>query len=175
MPELNLNVDGLIFHFPENWNAVKFDEWAFYRQQFSRMRNGIKGVDILALPPRNDVLWMIEVKDFRINPRRKSQPLHEELWEKVFATLAALAAAPANANEPEEKEFAKKAILAERIRVIFHGAQPQRISRLFPASYDQANLQQKMRSIFKAIDPHARAVDHNSLPNFIPWTASIGQ
>ena len=47
MPEIN--VDGLLFVFPEGWEVDKFDEWAFYRNQFSKQHNNIEAVDLLAL------------------------------------------------------------------------------------------------------------------------------
>lgn len=168
MPDIN--VDGLTFCFPEGWRVIKFDDWAFYCSQFSQMHNNIKAVDILAVSPDKDTLWMVEVKDFRKYKRVNSEPLHEEIWKKVFASLAALLLAQANAADAEEKKFAKAALRASHIRVAFHGEQPEKPSKLFPSSYDNAGLQQKFKSLFKAIDPHALVVNRNKMPACIPWT-----
>ncbi|MGZ4970941.1 MAG: hypothetical protein ACXV8O_02465 [Methylobacter sp.] len=83
------NVDGLNFDFPNDWQVSKYDDWSFYRNQFSRMRNGIKSLDLLAIDP-NKTAWLIEVKDYRINSRTKPSDLGEEIAHKVFDTLAAI-------------------------------------------------------------------------------------
>lgn len=168
MPDVD--VDGLFFCFPDGWQVTKFDDWAFYRNQFSRMHHNIKAVDILAISPDKDTLWMIEVKDFRKQQRTKSEPLHEEIWKKVFASLAALLPAQVNASNNNEEKFAENALRASRIRVAFHGEQPVKHSKLFPRSYCEADLQQKCKSLFKAIDPHALVVNNENMPACIPWT-----
>ncbi len=61
MPEI---IEGqLTFSFPSDWQASKFDEWSFYRNQFQQVCDGAKAVDILAVEPRV-CLWTIEVKDY---------------------------------------------------------------------------------------------------------------
>lgn len=164
------NVDGLSFFFPEGWETTKFDDWAFYRRHFSTRHNGIKGVDLLAMPPDKTTLWLIEAKDFRRCKRTKTLPLYEEVWRKVFATLAALLPASVNASRSKEIAFAKSALRVSTIRVIFYGEQPQKPSKLFPQSYTPADLQQKFKAIFKAIDPHALVVSSQNMPSQIPWT-----
>ncbi len=171
MPDID--VDGLTFCFPEGWRVTKFDDWAFYRNQFSQMHDNIKAVDVLAISPDEDTLWMIEVKDFRANRRKKTKELYEEIWEKVFASLAALLPAQANATNTDEEKFAEDALCASHIRVAFHGEQPARHSKLFPQSYNPADLQKKFKSLFKAIDPHALVVNSNMMPASIPWTVNL--
>ena len=132
-----------------------------------------KAVDVLAISPDEDTLWMIEVKDFRANRRKKTKELYEEIWEKVFASLAALLPAQANATNTDEEKFAEDALCASHIRVAFHGEQPARHSKLFPQSYNPADLQKKFKSLFKAIDPHALVVNSNMMPASIPWTVNL--
>lgn len=163
-------VDGLTFIFPDGWEIAKFDDWDFYRNRFYKIHNGIKGVDILALSPDKKTLWMIEAKDFRFHRRKKSLPLHEEIWKKVFDTLAALLPASVNSLNKEEKNFAKSALMVSKIRVVFHGEQPRRPSKLFPQSFTPADLQQKFKAIFKAIDPHPLVASHHNMPPSIQWT-----
>ncbi|RKZ50437.1 MAG: hypothetical protein DRR16_08580 [Candidatus Parabeggiatoa sp. nov. 3] len=50
----------LIFNF--DCEAIKFDESTFYRKHFSRMINGIKAVDILAV--NKEIGYLIEIKDY---------------------------------------------------------------------------------------------------------------
>ena len=171
MPDID--VDGLVLCFPDGWQVTKFDDWFFYRKQFSRAHDDIKAVDVLAIPPNKDTLWLIEVKDFRANPRMKPIPLYKEIWKKVHSTLAALLPARANASATKEREFAKAALQVSHIRVIFQGEQPQKPSTLFPQSYNKADEQQKLKTLFKAIDPHALVVNSNNMPASIPWTVKL--
>lgn len=171
MPDIH--VDGMVLCFPEGWQVTKFDDWAFYRNQFSKMHNDIKAVDVLALSPDQNTLWMIEVKDFRAHRRMKSEPLYEEIWKKVFANLAALLPARTGASSSDEQAFASKALAVSRIRVAFHGEQPKKHSKDSPQSCRMADLQQKFKSLFKAIDRHALVVNSDNMPDCIPWTVKL--
>ncbi len=166
MPDIN--VDGIVLCFPEGWTVTKFDDWSFYRNQFSKMHDCIKAVDVLAISCRGDALWMIEVKDFRKYKRKNSEPLHEELWKKVFASLAALLPAKINSCDNDEKEFAREALSVSKIHVVFHGEQPKSSSKLFPESYNKENLLQELRRRMRAIDPHALVVSGENPPG-VPW------
>lgn len=167
MPEIN--VDGLLFVFPEGWEVDKFDEWAFYRNQFSKQHNNIKAVDLLALECSKKTLWLIEVKDFSCHKRDKTVDLSDEIFGKIISTLAALLPAKVNASKIEERNFAKKAIKESNIRVVFQVYQPQKPSKLFPKSFDESDLQKEFNISFKSIDPHALVVDGNDMPDCIPW------
>ena len=164
------DVEGLSFVFPDGWKITKFDDWAFYRKHFLKMHDGLKAVDIVAISPDNATLWLIEVKDFRRSKRTKPLPLHEEIWQKVFTTLAALLPASANASKESEQEFAKSALKVSKVRVAFQGEQPRKPSKLFPQSFTPADLQKKFKMQFKAIDPHALVVSSPNMPSQIPWT-----
>lgn len=164
------DVDGLSFFFPDGWETTKFDDWAFYRNQFLKTHNGIKAVDILAISPDKTTLWLIEVKDFCHNKREKALPLHEEIWQKVFDTLAVLLPASVNASVAYEQNFARSALRVSKVRVVFQGEQPQKPSKLFPQSFTPVDLQQKFKAIFKAIDPHALVINRQNMPSQIPWT-----
>ncbi|WP_294484713.1 hypothetical protein [uncultured Mailhella sp.] len=171
MPDIN--VDGLVLCFPDGWQITKFDDWDFYRNQFSRAHNKIKAVDVLAISPDNSSLWMIEVKDFRVHQRKKTYPLYEEIWEKVFSTLAALLPAQTNAIDKNEKNFAKIASQVSNIRVIFQGEQPVTNSTVFSQSYNVANLQKKFKRLFQAIDSSALVINSSKMPDCIPWTVKL--
>ena len=85
MPEIN--VDGLLFVFPEGWEVDKFDEWAFYRNQFSKQHNNIKAVDLLALECSKKTLWLIEVKDFSDNVQIFTDIVREVVMEGFLVDL----------------------------------------------------------------------------------------
>jgi len=64
MPELD--VDGAVFCFPDDWEASKFDEWAYFRSVMSRIVDPLgrasHGCDVVAL--HDGDLWLIEAKDY---------------------------------------------------------------------------------------------------------------
>lgn len=146
------HVDGLVFDFPSPWLASKYDEWSFYRNQFLRMRPGIKAVDLIAL--NSDAAWLIEVKDYRVHRRTKIVDIHQEFAEKVLHTLSALLPAKANANNLTERRFAAETLSRSRLRLVLHLEQPAKHSKLFPRAINPDNVQLKLRQVLKAIDPH---------------------
>ena len=155
---------ALTFHFPDGWQATKFDTWSFYRNQFQRVCGGTKAIDILAIDS-DSRLWAIEVKDYREHPRAKTIDLADEVARKVCDSLAALVAASVNANDTDEKELSRAALACNRIRVVLHLEQPKHHSKLFPRVYNLANVTQNLKQLIKAIDPHPRVMETGSLGN----------
>ena len=144
---------NVVWTFPEGWSAVKYDDWSFYRKQFQRVAGGTRAMDILALSPAGD-LWMIEAKDYRRNRRDPGKgPLPMEVARKARDTLAGLLAASANAVG-DERDFARVAVRAKRIRVVLHVEQATNRSRLFPTVCDPADVRQKLRQLVRGVDPH---------------------
>jgi hypothetical protein len=160
-------VDGLVFSFGDDWHVGKYDQWSFYRNQFSRMRNGIKAVDLLAVSP-DGTAFLIEAKDYRRHPRTKPSGLDEDVAAKLFDTLAALLPARVNAKDASEKKLAERALRARNLRVVFHLEQPRTHSKLFPRIADPAKIQQKLRSLLKPVDAHPRVVETAHMQD-LPW------
>lgn len=161
---------GLSFHFPVDAIASKYDEWSFYRNQFNQICNGSKAVDILYL--HNRTLWLIEVKDYRINRRTKPTDLADEIALKVRDTLAGLTAAQVNANDATERQLARQALETTCIRVVLHLEQPQKPSKLFPRFIEPANAKMKLKQKMKAIDPHPVVIDQHTITQYSQanWT-----
>jgi hypothetical protein len=166
----SINVDGLNFDFPAGWQVSKYDEWAFYRNQFSRMRSGIKALDLVALDPQKTG-WLIEVKDYRNNPRTKPSGLGEEVAHKVFDTLAALPPARINAADPAEKGLADDLLKTRRYRVILHLEQPAKHSTLRPRAINPVDVQQKLRQLIKPVDAHPCVVEKGRMGS-LAWSVS---
>jgi len=164
------NVDGLNFEFPDGWKISKYDDWSFYRNQFSKMWAGIKAVDILAID-RSQAFWLIEVKDYRAHRRTKPSDLSEEVARKVYDTLAAILPAKANANDTEEKKMAVALAGCQRLCVVLHLEQPRENTKLFPRAFDPANIKQKIRKLLKPIDAHPRVVEINQMGS-LEWKVS---
>jgi hypothetical protein len=164
---------GLVFQFPDGWVASKYDAWTCYRKHFQNLCDS-KAVDILALPPESDgTLWLIEVKDYRHSRRQKEISIFDEMAQKVRDTLAGLLAASVNASVDEEKQFARKCCRRRRLRVVLHLEQPAPASRLFPRPFDPANVQLKLRTLLKGVDPHPRVVDRGLLPAGLGWQVDL--
>lgn len=164
---LELAVENLTFRFPAGWKAHKYDDWVFYRCQFSRMRDGIKAVDLLALGA--GIAWIIEVKDYRIHQRTKPSEVSNEVAAKVFDTLAALLPAKLNANDASEKQMATATLRATRLRVVLHLEQPRKHSTLRPRAINPADIQQKLRRLLKPIDAHPFVAEANRMGS-LPWS-----
>jgi hypothetical protein len=164
---INVQVDSLTFTFSPSWKVCKYDEWAFYRNQFSRMWSGIKAVDLIAI--ESQVIWLIEAKDYRQQSRTKAIDLADEVAKKVVYTLAAMLPAKVNASNTSERHFAEEVTKGQRLRVILHLEQPVKSSKLFPRAIDPSNVQLKLRGIIKPIDPHPMVVESTQMQG-LAWT-----
>ena len=160
--------DKLSFSFPAEMKATKYDDWSFYRNQFNAAFGGTKATDLIAID--GDTTWLVEIKDYRQHRRTKPIELGDEIAIKMRDTLAGLTAAQCNANEASEKQFARNALKAKKLRVVLHLEQPQKHSRLFPRAIDPVAVLQKMKQKLKAIDAHPKVVDQHNLTPDINWT-----
>ena len=162
------DVDGLSFDFPDDWQAGRYDDWSFYRNQFARMWNGIKAIDLLAVDPQRTA-WLIEVKDYRIHQRTKPSELAEEMARKVFDTLAAILPAKLHAPDRQEQSLAKAVAGARAMRVVLHLEQPAKQSKLRPVAINPADVKQKIRQLLKPIDAHPMVVDMTAM-DLLGWS-----
>lgn len=153
-----LDIDGLTFSFPDGWDAQKYDEWAFYRNQFGKQRNGIKAIDALAIDP-DKCAFLIEVKDYRHPGTEKPSQLPAAIATKVLDTLSAMIPAKLHATVPEEKELAAAIVKCSSVRVIAHVELPQ--SHL--PVVDVADLKQKLGQLLRAVDAHPKVVSMQDL------------
>lgn len=164
------NVDGLNFDFPDNWQISKYDDWSFYRNQFIRIRDGIKSLDLLAID-QDKTTWLIEVKDYRLHPRTKPSDLGADVAHKVFDTLAAIIPAKIHATDPDEKQLARAVSTSRKLRVVLHLEQPTKHSKLRPRAINPADVQQKIRQLLKPVDAHSLVVDMVSMRG-LEWNVS---
>ena len=163
----HINVDGLWFEFPDRWTASKYDDWVFYRNQWTKMRSGVKSVDILAVDPERTG-WLIEVKDYSKHPRTKPSDLAQEIADKVFDTLAAMLPVRVNATDDTEKFVASPMARAMNLRVVLHLEQPVVLSRLRPHVINPADIRQRLKQLLKPVDPHP-AVTAMAQMAALPW------
>ncbi len=168
---IRLPVDGFVFVFPDGWAPSKYDEWSFYREQFIKIRNGIKAIDVLAVDP-GGVAWLIEVKDYGVNLRTKPSDLCDEVAHKVLDTVAALLPAHLNATAPHEQQLAGAALRAPKLRVVLHLEQPKKHSRLRPRAINPADIQQGLRQRLKPIDAHPVVTERAAMDR-VPWQVEL--
>ena len=166
---IEIEEGDLTFSFPEYCEASKYDEWSFYRNQFQAVAGGSKAVDMLCID--SDTAWLIEVKDYRRDPRTKVIDLGDEVARKVRDTLAGLAAASAYANSDDERRLARRALAKRRWRVALHLEQSDVRSRLRPQPFNVADVLSKLRSgKLKAVDAHPVVLGTQPRRLGIPWT-----
>jgi hypothetical protein len=158
----------LTFTFPDGWNVSKYDDWLHYRNQFIKVCDGMKAIDVLALEPKG-CCWLLEIKDYREHIRTKAIGLAEELAEKARDTLAGLVAAQFCANDDSEKNLARQALRSTRLRLVLHLEQPKSHSKLFPRVIDPAIVLQRLKQLVKAIDAHPLVVETATMRN-LPWS-----
>jgi len=159
-------VDTLTFEFEDSWTVSKYDDWSFYRNRFSRIKNGISAVDIVAVSPGRGA-WLIEAKDYRKSRQVKSDELINALVEKVLDTLAAMIPAKINGDVDRETFVATKVSSATALRIVFHIEQQANESRIRPRMVIP-NLQEKLRQKLKWIDPHLLVVEMDNMRG-LPW------
>ncbi len=158
---------SLRFEFPAGWSVARYDQWTFHRQ-FQNICGGAKAVDFCGVTPDRGTTWLIEVKDYRQYRRTKPSELPHEVACKYRDTLAGLACARVNSNDDQERDMADSSLQTSRIRLALHLEQPQKHSKLFPRAYQPADIQQKLKTLVKAIDPHPLVLDMFS--GGIDWT-----
>ena len=161
----------LTFTFDAGCDVGKYDDWTFYRQDFQGAAGGSKAVDFVCVG--KGVAWLIEVKDYRLHPRTKLLELSDEIAAKVRDTLAGLATAATNSDDPDEKKIAQRALSPrQRWRVALHLERPVQSSRLWPKVPDPAKLLPKLRKKLKFVDPDPEIVDTNRSCADMNWTAA---
>ncbi len=148
-----------------------YDRWAFYRNQIGLVP-GAKAVDLLIID--QSTAYLVEVKDYRRDrvtgqPRSRSKPseLHVETAQKVLASLGGMLAAERLARDDGERSVASAVCRASAFRVVLHLEQPSGSGAIF----NPANIQIKLRSILKGIDPHARVVSKRDTSR-LPWSVT---
>ncbi len=164
-----VQVEQLSFSFPQGWDVVKYDDTSFYRNQFGRMWQSIRAVDLLAVSD-NNVAYLVEVKDYRLATDAAPTDLPLIIAQKIFDTLAALLPCSLNANETVEQDIAAKACGCKKLVVVLHLEQPNVQVGIF-RPYNRADLQQKLRQILKPIDAHPWVLQKSKMGT-AAWTVT---
>ena len=165
--------EGLLkFQFEEVSVPWKYDDSSFYRNQFQSFAGGTKGVDFLC--HTKGTLWLIEVKDYRVYERQKSQDLSEEVEERVRDTLAGLVALRVNGNDLDERKRATAALKKKRLRVVLHLELPKlkRVSKRYSDIKLHRDFQEHLKAVVRAVDSHPKVVCMAEGLQYCPWTVT---
>ena len=164
------DVDGMRLTMPAGWWVWKYDDSDFHQTQFQNFAGGVKAMDAIALDP-TQTLWLIELKDYRQNRRRKPSSVFAEVADKARDTLAGLAVARVSAKAQRERTLAQQALGSRQIRVALQLAQSARPHRLFPQVVESADADIQLRRAVKQVDAKPVCAvgslgQHNSV---LPW------
>ncbi|MEI7868637.1 MAG: hypothetical protein WCI11_12150 [Candidatus Methylumidiphilus sp.] len=157
----------LEFTFPENWQAIKLDDTGFYRKHFQNFADS-KSMDIASFQNEGDELWLLEIKDYRMDRRTKTSDIFKEVAIKVRDTLALLYLAKGK-SETAIHSFAQKAVAKSKIRIVLHLEQPAKHSKLYPAIVERNNAQMKLTQTVRVVDPHPLFCELSAMPATCCW------
>lgn len=160
-----LIVEKITFTFPPDWLASKYDDWAFYRDKFSRQGPGIAAVDLVAASPSREA-FLIEVKDYRHPGAEKPSDLPASIVNKVICTLAALLPASIYSTN-EERTLSRRLLRCKSLKVVVHIEQPRSHRQVV----DPADIKQKLKSRLRAVDPHLKVTSMADMRG-MPWTVA---
>lgn len=166
----SVDVDGVRLTMPAGWWAWKYDESDFHQNRFQSFAGGLKAMDVVAWEP-NKTLWLIELKDYRRNKRRKPSSVFDEVAGKVRDTLAGLAVARVSAASLPERTSAQQALACTQIRVVLQLAQSAHPSRLSPQVVNPADAHMQLRRAVKHVDawPVCAVGAVGKLNTVLPW------
>lgn len=165
------DVDGMRLTMPAGWWVWKYDDSDFHQTHFQNFTGGVKAMDAIALD-HGHTLWLIELKDYRQNWRRKPSSVFDEVAGKARDTLAGLAVARVSAHVQQERAFAQQALSCRQIRVVLQLAQSGRPHKLFPQVIDPADAKIKLRKAVKQVDaqPICAAGSLGQQNNMLSWS-----
>jgi hypothetical protein len=172
-----LQVDSLSFHFQPSIAATKYDESAHYMTVLQQQ--GKKAVDVVAIEvgANPDPVWLIEAKDFRTirgTPKESNTTgLPKSVLQKVDDTREGLRDAAINATDPDEREYAQRAITAAHTKIVLH-VEPYQgpATKLLPRD-PAAGVLQKLRQLVKHIDPQPQVLNiATTRRSAVPWNVS---
>lgn len=168
---MTVDIDRIRLTVPNGWWIWKYDDSSFHRNQFQSFAGGCKAMDAVAFG--DNVLWLIEIKDYRRHRRSKPSTLFAEVAAKVKSTLAGLAAARVRANDAHERSRAAESMACRCIRIAVQVVQPVHLSRLFPQMINPQDAEIQLRRAVRAVDPHPECIVGDINNPRLPWTTEF--
>ena len=172
MADIVLPEKTLRFTFKSVDFSEKYDDWAHYKQIFQNAGGSpVKAVDFVVVKGRK--LWLIEVKDYREYPRKKTLDLSKEVALKVKGTLGGLVSAAFMATEPNEQKCARQALDCSSIQVVLHLEQENTGKKIYAKRSYEANLLGPFKRQMKFIDDHPKIISKESISDLSGLQLSV--
>jgi len=163
-----LREGSFIYRFPEDWQAVKWDDTTFHRKSFQSFGGASQAAEFVAFGEQRQELWLIECKDFRPNGRSKTIDLCDEIARKFKSTLAALMCAR-NTDDEVIRRFSRMAVKKSRLRCAVHWEHPWKPHRLWPnENMSRAAMRDKLRQRLYVADSEAELGNSRQLSGVTP-------
>jgi hypothetical protein len=165
-----INEDKLEFSF--NFDAIKLDDTNYYRNQFQKIQNNLKVIDILAID--NQKNYFIEIKDYTY-PNTKSIKqieLIDAIIKKVICSLSMLYPMSYKAKDEEEREIAKHFFNKKSLTIVLHIEKPPITTKLEQSKWDFSELQMKLKKRLKNISNSVKVVSIKKMQK-VPWSVTI--
>lgn len=163
-PEGSLNFD-----FPDDCIVLKYDDCNFHTRHWCSFAGGSKGVDFVVFA--QGCIWLVEVKDYRINRRLKATNLFDEVAFKVRDSLAGLHVLSLREYDNDDREKAANVVKnSESIRVVLHIEQPQQHSKLFPQIIDWKTAKDCLKRKIRTVDPRCLVGNSAHLNTRVIWS-----
>ncbi len=159
--EGNINFD---FNFD---TVIKLDDTTYYREDFIKLQNGIKAVDILCC--NNNSNYFIEIKDYTY-PNTKSLKLLDfisAIISKIIGSLAILYPMSLNATE-QEKKILEKFLLNKSLKLILHLKLPPPRNTLDQSNWNLLNLKLELKRKLKNVVNNVITTSETDMRN-LPW------
>jgi len=159
------------FDFPPAWQVCRPEKTAYHKRHFQTFAGGCKEMDFVLFEPASRTLWLLEVKDYRTDPRIKPLELSAEVAQKSRDALALLLGGAASDDEGNQGvgAFIRGAGLPVAIRVALHLELPRQRSKLFPGVKNAADQQMLLRRKVRCLDRHALVC--STTTGSVPWVS----
>jgi hypothetical protein len=164
---------NLCFHFPKDWQVIKYDGGNhFYRNQISKCQ-GTKAVDILAWSGKD--LWLLEVKDFRgyrveNKNRLNNGELAIEVAQKVRDTIAGLYGAYRCGNETL-RPFCQPLCSGQLapVKVILFLEEDRHLSKVKGVEQSRLLLSTAIKNQLRFLQLRCSIYNRSNLPTHLCW------
>ncbi len=172
---------GIAFAFPDDFVVFRPQHSVFYRKLWQRFsipdaagEKGNKEADFVAVDRKEQRLWLIEAKDYRVHERTKPGSLSQEFARKCRDSLALLAALQLSSTAAEVGETASGLLDGlKKVSCVLHVEQKAG-EKLFPLAVRPTDLKDALRRELHALDPQALTGTAAELATLqLPFTITV--
>lgn len=161
-----LDIDGSIHEFPDDWQVITFDESPTYRPVSGI---GLKGCDVVGVS--GQTLWLIEMKDYTYAGANPPSDLAQTVVWKAVNTLGLLAFWSRWPAESEMTSLARAAIACPQVNVGLH-IELKHGRKKIPSADPLAAQLQRLKAVGKPLRANDFVVTSSLHPSpKAPWSS----